>query len=52
MMFIKKYCNACKKDQMFIHKLVDPMDGSNKDMEEVCTQCHTAYYVKPKLKLK
>lgn len=52
MKFHRQKCHNCKKETIFLEKLVNPMDGNCREMEDVCTQCHTAYYVKEKLKIK
>lgn len=51
MKFHAQYCGVCRKETMFIEKLVDPIDDNCSEMENVCLTCNNKFFVKEKLRI-
>ena len=51
MKFHAQYCEICRKETLFLEKLVNPSDGYCTEMEDICQKCKNAFFIKEKLKL-
>lgn len=52
MRFHAQYCGICKKETLFLEKLVDPKDPYCSEMEDICQKCKNVFFVKEKIKIK
>lgn len=52
MRFHSQYCGICRKQTLFLEKLVKPQDAYCSEMEDKCLKCENTFYVKEKLKVK
>ncbi len=43
MRFHKQYCFTCKKDTLFLEKLINPSDPNCDEIENKCEKCKSKY---------
>lgn len=51
MRFHAQYCEICKRETLFLEKLVNVQDPNCSEMEDVCQKCKNKFFIKTKLKL-